>query len=94
MNREFGTELGELAMLILSRKNLEAVVVSDVSGFEPVLRITVLEVMGSRVKLGFEAAKEVTIHRAEVWERLRVETEASEPSPDVALPRYLDPYLD
>jgi carbon storage regulator len=80
-------------MLILSRKNQEAVVVSGVSGFEPVLRVTVLGVSGGRVKLGFEAAKDVPIHRAEVWERMRIETEASEPTV-APPPSYLEPYND
>lgn len=87
MNRTFGPEHGESAMLILSRKNLEAVVVSGVSGFEPVLGVS-----GGRVKLGFEAAKEVPIHRAKVWERMHVETEASDPRAGIALPSYLEPY--
>ena len=34
------------------------------------LKVTVLEVRGGNVKLGFEAGAEVPIHRAEVWERI------------------------
>ena len=68
-------------MLILSRKNQEAVVVSGANGFEQLLKVTVLEVCNGRVKLGFEAGDEVPIHRAEVWERIRAEIPASAPRP-------------
>ena len=57
-------------MLILARKSQEAVVISG-AGLEPMIKVTVLEVRGSSVKLGFEAGDEVPIHRAEVWERIR-----------------------
>ncbi len=42
-------------MLVLSRKSQEAVVVSGTSGIEQLLKVTVLEVRGGNVKLGFEA---------------------------------------
>ena len=60
-------------MLVLARKSRQAVVVSGGSGLEPMLTVTVLEVRGGQVKLGFEANDEIPIHRAEVWERIRAE---------------------
>jgi carbon storage regulator len=60
-------------MLVLARKSRQAVVVSGGSGQEPMLTVTVLEVRGGQVKLGFEANHEIPIHRAEVWERIRAE---------------------
>ena len=69
-------------MLVLARKSREAVVVSGVSGSEPLLTVTVLEVRGGRVKLGFEANDEIPIHRAEVWERIRAENRANQPHQD------------
>ena len=57
-------------MLVLSRKNRESVVVGGSIGFEGLLKVTVLEISGGKVKLGFEAAADVPIHRFEVWERI------------------------
>lgn len=64
-------------MLILTRKSREAVVIGETSGFEQLLKVTVLEVRGSSVKLGFEADDHIPIHRAEVWERIRAESRAN-----------------
>ena len=58
-------------MLVLSRKTEESVVVGDHERFEPMLKVTVLEVNGERVRLGFEANEDVPVHRWEVWERIR-----------------------
>jgi carbon storage regulator len=68
-------------MLVLSRKNQEAVVVGGANGFEQLLKVTVLEVRGGSVKLGFEASDEVPIHRAEVWERIRAESQTPDSEP-------------
>ncbi len=57
-------------MLVLSRKNREAVVVGGAEGFSRLLRVTVLEIRGGQVRLGFEVARDVPVHRAEVWERI------------------------
>ena len=57
-------------MLVLSRKSQEAVVVGGSAGFERLLKIVVLEIVGGRVRLGFEADKDVAVHRGEVWERI------------------------
>ena len=80
-------------MLVLSRKNQEAVVISGTNGFEQVLKVTVLEVRGGSVKLGFEAGDEVPIHRAEVWERIRAESRAPVPKRIAQRPRHGVPYL-
>jgi carbon storage regulator CsrA len=58
-------------MLILSRKSQEAVVVGGAGGFERMLKVTVLEICGGTVRLGFEIDRAVPVHRWEVWERLR-----------------------
>jgi carbon storage regulator CsrA len=57
-------------MLVLSRKNDESVVVGGSDGLESMLKVTVLEIGSKHVKLGFEANKDVPIHRSEVWEQL------------------------
>ena len=58
-------------MLVLTRKSLESVVVGGSAGFERMLKVTVLEIAGSKVRLGFEVDKEVPVHRFEVWERIQ-----------------------
>jgi carbon storage regulator len=58
-------------MLVLSRKIQESVVVGGSVGFERMLTVTVLEIKGVKVRLGFEVDKGVPVHRAEVWARIR-----------------------
>lgn len=60
-------------MLVLSRKCQEAVVVGGAGGCEHLLTVTVLEIVGGRVRLGFETRKDIPVNRWEVWERLRVD---------------------
>jgi carbon storage regulator CsrA len=57
-------------MLVLTRKTDEAVMVGGVTGFERTLKVTVLEIMGGKVRLGFDVDKGVPVHRFEVWERI------------------------
>ena len=58
-------------MLVLSRKNDQSVVIGGSEHFAHMLKVTVLEIGHGRVRLGFEANKDVPVHRAEVWERIR-----------------------
>ena len=51
-------------MLVLSRKRGERVVIGQD------IYVTVLEVRGDRVKLGFECPMEVPIHRQEISEQI------------------------
>jgi carbon storage regulator len=57
-------------MFVLSRKCQESVMVGGTDGSERVLKVTVLEIRGASVKLGFEAEADVAVHRWEVWERI------------------------
>ena len=58
-------------MLVLSRKSNEAVVIGGSTAFERMLKVTVLEISGGKVRLGFCVDKDVTVHPAEVWERIQ-----------------------
>jgi len=58
-------------MLVLSRKSQESVMVGGTGGFEPMLKVTVLEIKGRSVRLGFEVDAKVPVHRWEVWERIQ-----------------------
>ena len=60
-------------MLVLTRKSRESVVVGGSDGFHRLLKVTVLAIQGTNVKLGFEADASVPVHRAEVWERIRAD---------------------
>jgi carbon storage regulator CsrA len=57
-------------MLILSRKPQESVVVGGSGSFERLVKVTVIEIRGGSVRLGFEADNTVPVHRWEVWERI------------------------
>ncbi len=57
-------------MLVLTRKNQESIVVGGSGALEHVLKVTVLDVRGGKVRLGFEARADVPVHRWEVWERI------------------------
>jgi carbon storage regulator CsrA len=70
-----------LSMLILTRKCQEVVVVCGSSGFEPVLKVTVVAIKNGKVRLGFEATDDVPVHRLEVWERIRTSALANGPPP-------------
>jgi carbon storage regulator len=57
-------------MLVLTRKSQQAVVIASSGDLQELVRVTVVEVCGGRVKLGFQANDDLTIHREEVWERV------------------------
>ena len=52
-------------MLILTRRLGESVKIGDE------VTVTVLGVKGSQVRLGFAAPKHVSVHREEIYERMR-----------------------
>ena len=54
-------------MLILTRKLGERITINDD------IHVTLLEIKGSQVKLGIEAPKHVTVHRQEIYERIKGE---------------------
>ncbi len=67
-------------MLVLSRKIQEAVIVGGGGGLDRLLKITVVEITGGKVKLGFEVDADVPVHRLEVWERLCAERRPDAPA--------------
>ncbi|MBF0751510.1 MULTISPECIES: carbon storage regulator CsrA [Pasteurellaceae] len=63
-------------MLILTRKVGESVLIGDD------ISITVLSVRGNQVKLGVQAPKEVSVHREEIYQRIKqTQDESSNDSP-------------
>jgi carbon storage regulator CsrA len=61
-------------MLVLSRTNRESVVVGGTDGLHRLLKVTVLDIQGTNVRLGFEVDPDVPVHRSEVWERSQAES--------------------
>jgi len=70
-------------MLVLTRKSQESVVVGGTPGFERMLKVTVLEIQGGKVRLGFDIDAGVPVHRQEVWERI---VASGAPPPPAAVP--------
>ena len=60
-------------MLVLSRKPLESVMVGASDGGPSVCKVTVLEICGGRVRLGFDVDSHVPVHRLELWAKLRAQ---------------------
>jgi carbon storage regulator len=65
-----------LVMLVLTRKKNEAIVVADGE-----ITITVLEIRGDKVRLGLSAAKDIPIHRKEVYDAIQRESAAVSETP-------------
>jgi carbon storage regulator len=56
-----------MAMLVLSRKRDEKIIIGDS------ITLMVVEIRGDKVRLGIEAPKDVTVHRQEVYEAIQRE---------------------
>lgn len=65
-------------MLVLTRKHQESVVVGGGGGLLGPLKVTVLEVAGGKVKLGFEGDAAIPVHRLEIWEKMSASAADSE----------------
>jgi carbon storage regulator len=61
-------------MLILTRRVGESVVIGDE------IAVTILGVKGNQVRVGVTAPKDVTVHRQEIYERIKSEQEPPAPA--------------
>ena len=59
-------------MLVLSRKPNESIVIRDN------IVVTVIGIQGDKVRLGIEAPREVTVHRREVYDKIKSEAATKE----------------
>ena len=59
-------------MLVLSRHKGESVIIDGG------ISVTVVEIRGDKVRLGFEAPKHVNVHRREVWVAINKQQPPSE----------------
>jgi carbon storage regulator len=70
-------------MLILTRRVGEAVVINEE------VTVTILGVKGNQVRVGVNAPKSVSVHREEIFERIRNERSSAEgaetPTPGLAV---------
>jgi carbon storage regulator len=71
-------EIGGTGMLILTRRVGEALMVGDE------VTVTVLGVKGNQVRIGVNAPKHVSVHREEIYERIRAEQQAEQDGPTQA----------
>jgi len=55
-------------MLVLSRQRDEAVIINGN------IKVVVVEIRGDKVRLGFDAPKEMPVHREEVWHAIERES--------------------
>ena len=53
-------------MLVLSRKKNESIIIINDN-----IVVTIVDIKGDKVRLGFQAPKEITIHRQEVSEAIK-----------------------
>ncbi len=58
-------------MLVLTRRAGESIMIDDD------IELKVLKIRGSQVHLGIDAPKHATVHRKEVWLRIRGEPKAA-----------------
>ncbi len=52
-------------MLVLSRKKGQSIIINDN------IVVTVVDIRGDKVRLGFDAPRDVPIHRQEVYDAIR-----------------------
>ena len=63
-------------MLILTRRVGETLMIGDE------VTVTVLGVKGNQVRIGINAPKTVAVHREEIYQRIKGETESGGETPD------------
>jgi carbon storage regulator len=61
------TKQGDWKMLILTRRVGETLMIGDE------VTVTVLGVKGNQVRIGVNAPRDVTVHREEIYERIKAE---------------------
>jgi len=58
-------------MLILTRKPGETIVIDDD------IKVTVLGITGAQIRIGIDAPEHITIHREEIYNKIRAEKTSS-----------------
>jgi carbon storage regulator len=68
-------------MLILTRRVGEALKIGDN------VDVTILSVQGNQVRIGIKAPKDITVHREEIYSRIKEEQKQNQKLPQLGLPR-------
>jgi carbon storage regulator len=71
-------------MLVITRKPGERICLGDD------VTVTVLEVVGSTVRLGIEAPSEIPVYRHEIWAAVKAENRAAAEASILDLPKKAD----
>ena len=59
-------------MLILTRRAGEQIIIADD------ITVTMLGIKGNQVRIGIDAPKEISVHRAEVYQRIQEDKKSNE----------------
>lgn len=83
-------------MLAVARKNRESVVIGAADKSHGLMRVTILEIQGKTVRLGFETDwdETVAIHHQQVWEKSRSRSQMPHSQHAAEQPRERPPYSD
>ncbi len=81
-------------MSALTRKSQQGFVIASSGDLRELVRVTVVEVCGDRVKLEIQTCNGLVVHREEVWERVCGEHDPSTAMQDAEPPKYQVPYID
>ncbi len=60
-------------MLVLTRSVGQRLIIN-----EGEIKLNVLEIKGNQVRIGVDAPRNITVHREEIYERIKAETEVPE----------------
>lgn len=58
-------------MLVLTRRTGEGVIIGEKGEIE----IVILGISGKQIRIGINAPKEISVHREEIYERIKLEKE-------------------
>ena len=67
-------------MLVLTRKSNQSIMIGDD------IEVSVLSVMGEKVRIGIQAPQEIPVFRKEIYLEIHREADAEEPSQDARTP--------
>jgi carbon storage regulator len=62
-------------MLVLSRKMNESIVIGEN------VKVTIVSIIGDKVRIGIEAPKEVQVHRMEVYRKIKQQLQQTQQDP-------------
>lgn len=57
-------------MLVLSRKRDESIIIGD---HDCLIEVTIVKILGDKVRLGITAPRDIPVHRQEVYEAIQRE---------------------